>query len=683
MSAEIETMAPVETAMARRTALFRANLAAMRGYSEEIYMAMNALREPVMRITGAEETGDLNIDLGHTLFYVNDAASFAREQLDLFWQRPDRFYIDPPPSPPPSTNHSFALSEDLYAYLRANDIRDIAPDASNDAGYLVIFGIGLGLHLPELFEKAEVRYFIMAEEFGEFLYHSMHVIDWAKILDGLKARKQTLRMFFGTEPRQVHAKIHWYMRGEGFGLLDGSFTYRHYRSLLLDGVHAQFIKDLPLLPVSDGFFEDEQVMMHNCGANLAWYEHYLLDVRPRLAKDVAVFIVGSGPSFNKTVETVRAWRDRAIVISCGTGLTALLKSGIRPDFHCELENVLSSYVVLKWAEEHYGSLKDITLIASTTVWAEMTGMFRRAIYFFRDSVSSTKMWCGDGDGLYGMAPTVTNLAIRASLVMGFRQLYLFGVDLGTRDARVQHSDASIYTHQGAWNQGSDDPVRAMTIPMPANFGGGASTNTILHWARMLMIQSLEPFPYAHIYNCSDGVRIDGTIPKLAHTVRLDTTTQRRDIVLERLFSELLFKRAGEAIDIEQLTALRRRCTSWRDAFLALIERAKTEEMGFVPFYEATIPLLDEDVQAPFQRVIHAMYIGTMMMCFQTGYYFYRRVGEDRKQGLMNAFLDALAHRLTAMHRAMDADLYKITRFATDLDHMPEHIVLPSYTPLID
>ncbi|HTH97566.1 MAG TPA: 6-hydroxymethylpterin diphosphokinase MptE-like protein [Stellaceae bacterium] len=658
--------APLSTSEldAQRKALFQRNVAAFKEweYYSEISLYMDLMREPVMRIVGSSETADLNIDLGHTLFYAKDADAFAREQLDQHWRRGDRFYLDPPTSPPPSGHHSFVLAEQLHQHLRDNAITDIAPDATADAGYLLIYGIGLGLHLPELFERAEVRYFIVIEEFPEFLYHSMYLIDWQVILDRLRERGQTLQFYFGTEPRAVHTRIHWYMRGEGFGLLDGSFTYRHYRSLLLDGVYDQFVKELPLLPVSDGFFEDEMVMLNNCGRNLTRYEHYLLEVQPRLHKDVPIFIVGSGPSFDKTVDVVRRFRDQAIVISCGTGISAMLKHGLRPDFHCELENVPGSFSALQIVQERFGSLKDITLIASSTVWPEMAALFRRVIYFHRDSVSSSKMWSVDGQGLFGMAPTVTNLALRASLLMAFRRIYLFGVDMGTRNADVAHSSSSLYNTDPAWMENKHDPVRAMTIPMPANFGGEAFTNTILHWARMMMIQSLVPFPDARIYNCSDGVRIDGTIPKLAHTVALDTAKERRDNVLERIFTELKFQAAGEAVEPRRLHDLQIRAQAWTDEFLALIARAKSEHMGFVPFYEAAMPLLALKGPAPFQEVLHSVYIGTLMMCFQTGYFFYRRVGEARKLGLMDAFLDALHQRMEAMRGEFDALLQGLRAF---------------------
>lgn len=653
--------------MARDEALFERNLKAFQDFHPQLYHYLKNFREPVMQVVGDVETGDLNLDLGHTQFYATDAVSFAKEQLETFWKRPHRFYIEPPPSPPPSRHHPFVLSERLHEYFRAEGITDVSPDATPDAGYLLIYGVGLGFHLPELLEKMDVRYFLIIEEFPEFLYHTLWYQDWALILDRVKEKGQTIKFFFEKDWHSIKAQIHWYMRGQGFGLLDGSFTYRHYHSLLLDTVFDQFVKDLPLLPLSDGFIEDEYVMLRNCGSNFARYDFHLLDVRPRFEKETPAFIVGSGPSLDGSVETLRKYRDQIIVFSCGTGLSALLKHGIRPDFHCELENVHRSYEQLNRLREVYGPLDDIILLASATVYPDMAALFRRRVLFFRDSVSSSALWCDDKEGLYGMAPTCTNVGLRSSLLMGFRQIYLFGVDLGTRDAKRHHSGASIYHTDQDWDlQIEQDPVRRMDIPMPGNFGGQARTNTILHWARMLMIQSISPFPEARIYNCSDGVRISGTLPKLPRTLDLQGTPAQKQATLDRLFRELQAKRPGEMLDIADLGALRGILSDWTRDFLALIERAKTEKMRFVPFYEEAFrTLLADRGPRPQQEVVHSIYIGSMMMMFQIAYFFYRRVGAARQDGLMTAFLDATAERLHVMGAELDDKVTYVINYAEE------------------
>ena len=243
------------------------------------------------------------------------------------------------------------------------------------------------------------------------------------------------------------------------------------------------------------------------------------------------------------------------MFSGGTSLMPLLKAGIRPDFHCELENSWSSVVHLRQVREAYG-LQGITLLASATVHPQMPGLFDERIFYFRDSVASTPLWCPDGTGIHGTAPTCTNLALRAALVMAFREIYLFGVDLGTRHPDRAHSSGTIYQKDEGWKADEKVPLKQMNIPLPGNFGGEAWTNQILHWARMMMGQTIEMFSTAQIYNCCDGVAIPGTIPKLARTVQIKTPSALRAVALDRIRREMPLVEPGSMAPAARMLALR-------------------------------------------------------------------------------------------------------------------------------
>jgi len=565
--------------------LFERNMAALMRFHPGLHQQMAAITNPTARVVGSLDAGDINIDLGHTLLYPTDAQSHADRQLAEFRASPHRFYMNPPihhVSHKPY-QHDY-VSAALYEFAKGEGLPGLSTVPNPDGGFLVIYGIGLGLHLPALFDEIDVRHFILAEEFVELMFHTLRLIDWGRIFDQVAERGQTIQFFFSREPLHLAERIHWSMRGKGFGLLDGSYLFRHYSSMVLDKAYAEFREKLPLLPISIGFVEDEWVMLRQCGTNLLNNEFQLLEDRPRLEKNLPAFIVGSGPSLDQSIEAIKRLQGQAIVFSCGTGILPLLRNGIRPDFHCELENGHSSYDHLKRTADQFG-LHDITLIASTTVWPEMPDLFDRHVFYFRDSVCSTGLWAPDHIGLYGTAPTCTNLAIRAALLLCFRQLYLFGVDLGSRDAAKHHSHDAIYYRADDWGKGYTQSQDVMAIEMPANFGGKAYTNATLHWTRMMMAQGLEMYSsYSKIYNCSDGVQIPGTLPKLSRTLKLDAPPHRKPLLLQRLHTELVDKRPGEMITPEGLETIERVFGQWYDDLLATIAEARATGMSYIDFY---------------------------------------------------------------------------------------------------
>jgi hypothetical protein len=635
--------------------LFERNMAALERYYPVIHAQILKITQPTGRIVGSVETGDLNIDLGHTLFYTVDAKSHAEQQLEQFRAVPHRFYMNAPihhlgPERPYHHDHVTAA---LYDFLKGRDLHKIPALPSKDAGFLIVYGIGLGFHLPALFEEMDVRHFIVAEEFPEFFFHALHLHDWAAIFERIEERGQSLHFTFRNEPETLAEFIHWTMRGRGFGLLDGSYAFRHYSSMLLDKAYEEFRKRLPLLPISIGFVEDEWVMLRNCGTNLLRNDFKLLDNRPRLEKNLPAFVVGSGPSLDQSMEAIKRLQGQAIIFSCGTGILPLLRNGIRPDFHCELENGHSSYDHLKRTADQYG-LHGITLIGSTTVWPEMPALFDHRVFYFRDSVCSTGLWAPDRVGLYGTAPTCTNLAMRAALLLCFRQVYLFGVDLGSRDAAKHHSHDAIYYRAEDWGKGYTQNQEAMTIEMPANFGGKAYTNGTLHWTRMMMVAGIEHYSFAKIFNCSDGVQIPGTLPKLSRTLKLDGPPHRKALALQRLHAEMVDKRAGEMVPADDLALIEGAFAGWYDEMLALIDEAKATGMRFMDFYERSQPLLAERGPSPYQPALRSVNVGFMMLCFQIGYFFYRRVDPEIRTETMAIFLGIVRERLDIIRQGSAA-----------------------------
>ena len=302
--------------MNERTIFLEASKAALDSRFPQLTEALGEIGTPASRITGSRETGDLNLDLGHTQLYGGGAEQFVATQIAAFRRRPNRFYLEPPPREVPPRQEQYHLTEALYAHAvelaRAGvEISSTPSDRRlGDGGYAVVYGIGLGLHLPALFREARARHFVLVEEHVEFMFHAMALNDWAEMLDEMGRRGQTLHFVFGDDPASIGHRVHWYLRGRGFGLLDGSYLFRHYSSTVLDHAYADFVKKLPLLPVSMGFVEDEITMIDHATTNLTREAFRLLDMKPRLEKELPAIIVGSGPSLDATIEELRRLSDK-------------------------------------------------------------------------------------------------------------------------------------------------------------------------------------------------------------------------------------------------------------------------------------------------------------------------------------------------------------------------------------
>ena len=81
------------------------------------------------------------------------------------------------------------------------------------------------------------------------------------------------------------------------------------------------------------------------------------------------------------------------------------------------------------------------------------------------------LFAGDEVPLAGSFPVVANAAFSGMLRLGFRSLYLFGCDCGTRDFSKHHADGSLYG-EDQYTKGRAAKLFATNLghSVPGNFG---------------------------------------------------------------------------------------------------------------------------------------------------------------------------------------------------------------------
>jgi len=157
-----------------------------------------------------------------------------------------------------------------------------------------------------------------------------------------------------------------------------------------------------------------------------------------LPRSEPVIVCGSGPSIDENLDIIAALRDRAVIVSMGSCIRTLLVHGIRPDFHVETENhPENSGNIVRAAKEF--SLEGITLIGAATVQPIMTEQFDNVVLYHRDRQSPSEIFARGIDTMGSSGPVVANAALVTLAHLGFRDLYLFGVDMGSRQADNYHS----------------------------------------------------------------------------------------------------------------------------------------------------------------------------------------------------------------------------------------------------
>ncbi|MDH3738288.1 MAG: DUF115 domain-containing protein, partial [Alphaproteobacteria bacterium] len=345
------------------SAFFADNLAAFREFAPQLHARLAQVRTLHSRLF-IDEDGEIDIALGDRRLYGEDAVAFTQRQVDTYITGPERRFIE-----------TLAFDgmdglEGRYKRALSSAIEDAKVDLASrrvdpSSHFTIVFGLGLGFHIDPLIAFTGCAEIIVVEPSFENLYHSLSVIDWRALFEQAAQAECAIHLVFDKDQDAIASHLRSLIRLGNPALIDGVYIYQHYGSSLLTEAHQAFNRDFSLHILGLGFFEDELLMMANAVGNLRKEKVRVLTAQ-QLPRPEPVFICGSGPSIDADLQVIAAQRDRAIVVSMGSGLRTLLAHGIRPDMHVETENQPENAANIERAAAEFG-LSGITLLGAATV----------------------------------------------------------------------------------------------------------------------------------------------------------------------------------------------------------------------------------------------------------------------------------------------------------------------------
>ena len=528
--------------------LYEKNLACFEKHFEKIG---GVLRESTPQISSIvwEDGVAVDVDLGQGQLYGIPAQKFTRTQLDAYFDEPDRYLLTQPEGLGISE-----MSQDMWHFLirrvKEKGLATLPTEPTGIVGYLIVVGVGLGLHLEELIDRTEARHVIIIEPIPEFLNHSLRVIDWAGLVERCHASGVTFHFATAADGLGINIEISRMIRNLCLPILDGAYLYTHYVTHVTTQVIQKFKADAPLFLAPRGFYEDDVMMTENACSILAEKAFRLIDGVPRSKGREPVFIVASGPSIDDCIDTIKTWQDHAIIVSSGSALQILLHNGIVPDYHAELEPIPEVTDLLRYILERNthrfpnGRFEGMGLIAPLTVHAGALELFDEAYMFFRDSMASTQAFGNDHRCIYFAGPNVANTSLTLAAVLGFAEAYLFGTDCGMKDGR-HHSKDTVYYTTDEFDVCASGLVTCDTFH-PGNFGGMVPTHIVLDWSRKFLEDTIDIYK-VNAFNCSDGVLIEGAKPKVPGTLRFDGPPLDKTAVVHKIRDQSPAFQEGEFV----------------------------------------------------------------------------------------------------------------------------------------
>lgn len=407
----------------------------------------------------------------------------------------------------------------LNAYLDDISSREERLDqVPHEVPSALIFGVGLGYHLGYLYERCKIGTLFLFEPDPDLFYASLFCFDWAPLLTYLHQENLGLHILLGQDEETIVRDFSAAIQSRGSFLIANAFIMWGYQNEEIRKLIEKVQQEYYLLIMGWGFFDDNLIALSHTINNIERAVPFLKK-GGRIPSDyyrTPVFIIANGPSLDDSIAVIEKNKYKAIIISCGSAISALHKVGIKPDIHVETERTKIVYdFLVNLNDPDY--LRDVLFLSTDVIHPDCATLFNQSVFTFKLGEPGVALYhnyfshlnaCA---ALGGVNPLVGNIGISAPIHLGFKNLYLFGLDNGYKHKGHHHSKLSSYYN----NEESAGALGEMMYGdsqwrREGNFGGMVISNAMFDTSRRVIEQVLATNEDVRCFNCSDGAKIDKT-----------------------------------------------------------------------------------------------------------------------------------------------------------------------------
>ncbi|AEH44332.1 protein of unknown function DUF115 [Thermodesulfatator indicus DSM 15286] len=488
---------------------FKKNLAFFEKEFPEIYEKLLTKGKPKVEIDIISTT-QINLIVDNAYVYPVSPKHFSLTQVENFLKSPRSLKSPASLSVPELETivHTYLRKLcDSFASLGGKEENDFSFDGQN-MQCLLMEGLLFGYQLEFLLDRLNIKNLVILEMDVELFKPSLYVLDWPKIARYFKEPGRRLDILIEDDPENLaKALIRLFIEDVSFLYFSFAYNFSMFRSPFWEKFEEKFLYFLQAFFRGWGFYDDEVVSLIHTLKNIS-QQVPVINLKKKLVPNCSACIVGSGPSLDAQLEWLREKRNSLVIFSCGTATKALEKADIKPDFHVELERTAVNYTALNLVKKEF--LEEIPIIASCNVDSRIFSLTREPIMFpkYNDVGGKILYRYGKFEELAFCNPTVTNTGLALAINMGFKEIYLAGVDLGFIEPERHHSTKTIY-----YDEKSRFNIKKLedTIPYERKDGKIVYTTGIFLYTKQVMEFLLKQYP-VKVYNLSDTLPIEGTIP---------------------------------------------------------------------------------------------------------------------------------------------------------------------------
>ncbi|HJS15147.1 MAG TPA: 6-hydroxymethylpterin diphosphokinase MptE-like protein [Rheinheimera sp.] len=515
-------------------ALYNANMEALQKFYPKVHKAMQEHKTRAWQLV-SDPQGNPNLyhQKRNALFH-QDLEAESAELVEYFVNHPFKDDV--------VLNQR--VSSKYKSYLHFSKVAELQPlidKALNQQSQLpvmvntlIVFGVALGKHIERLTEQHQIKNLFICEPNLDFFAASLWVTDWAGIFAKADGAEGRIYLNLGGDGSHYFYDLMAQFYQIGAYSIADTYMLSTYFNIGMQKAISDLRSELKVVLALGEYYDHARFGIahthHSVFSGQRFLQHSNAGYKNHVALNLPVFVVGNGPSLDHCFDYLKEYRDRAIVISCGTALRSLHRNGIQPDFHAEIEQNRATFDWITQIDDT-DYLKGIRLLSVNGIHPDTAALFKETLLCFKDGEASTYVFHNGlkkrGFNVASLAyayPTVTNLVMNYAIKLGFKHFYLFGVDLGFIDINQHHSQHSSY-YKADGSQVYNYQLRhGGGVPSTGNFRPMVYTKPEFDVSRKLLEQAISKAGRKiEVYNCSDGVKIKGTIALQPENILLEAS----------------------------------------------------------------------------------------------------------------------------------------------------------------
>ncbi|MFM8525996.1 MAG: 6-hydroxymethylpterin diphosphokinase MptE-like protein [Cyanobacteriota bacterium] len=335
--------------------------------------------------------------------------------------------------------------QELVRYLEDEQLQLSASINNHDDGLLLIYGIGHSPLIAESIARLKPRIVVIFEPDLELLRHRVNQESCEQLLQAMGDRAVDILLVTDQEADLAHLKAKAALESINLFCQEKIFRFQFRPLELFSELDHRFgngdsmLRDLRY----QGFFTDELHMMLNASITFTQAPPRTIQHGQLPAHERHAVICASGPSLDAQLTLLTHHRAQFDLFSCFSTIGTLLQAGLKPDYHCNQERHYCDVPLLQ-QPPIADVVAETLLLCSANNDPRMNQLYGDVVAFFRSASCASALLAPNRQAcISGEGPQVANMALQFAVLLGYRTIHLFGVDLGSADPGQPRSPGAI------------------------------------------------------------------------------------------------------------------------------------------------------------------------------------------------------------------------------------------------